>query len=1406
MLKRHKDYLRAVVAELRHVLAGYANGSGAWQRGDLDREMERLGIAPDGAITPLDALPSPTDAERRARYVADAQLASLQNSERIAARTELVERAAYSWINRLLALWVMEARGLIDETLRSNPEYGGVSEALYILRSQAPDRAAGPDGGWWAVVEDACAAQSATLPGLFDPRDPVVALRPSTPALLRCVALVGNVLPGYTVEEVEAAFADPDAIGWAYQFYQEEAKARTYAKLFSGGKAETRAEIASATQLFTERYMVQWLLQNSLGRSYHEAYPDSRLPATWAYYVQRSHEDRRQTPSIKLLSELTVMDPCMGSGHFLREAFDMLVAMYREQEPQLATAQIADRILSYHIYGVDIDPRAAQLAALSLCLRAWELIQDEHRAQERLGLVAYKPPAMNLATTPSGLSAGALERHLRRHPGDSVFKPLLEGIFAALENADLLGSLLQPGAQLDAAIVKLQQPHTIDMDFDADQAELRRTITDLAGRDSAGLKTRLLDRVAASFAAEVGSADVVADLFGREAQIGALLLQLLDRSYAIVATNPPFMGSKNMNGQVKQHVESCYPAGRRDLYAAFILRSLELCSPGGRIAMVTMNKWLLGHSYVEIRSGGGRFAGILRESQIEVLCDLGSRAFSPDNHLHDGVQVALFSILKTAPSTDHDIMALRIVAPRSPDEKHKLMLARPAEITSYPRQLAFLEIIDAPIMYYLGYELLTALTSGRKLGDTADLRTGLQTSDNRRFTRCFWEVTNENRWLPYAKGGGYCKWAGLEWLCFDWEHNGRRLKSFPASVLRAQEFYFRDGLTYTPVTGGALGIRRLHGSAFDVKGASLFSKSEEACLTELAACLNTHVCSYFTRAISRSMELHVGYLAQVPIPRSLKMLSEAGRLAESLKSRLVSALPTERTYSGSLTLGEEYATAALLHAVEGTVERDVCAAYGLSDSAVQTIMDETGCPAGWHPTLDGYDSLPDSMIALYPSARAQAVVQAPGVRGRDTLSIDVLAQLKTRLRALVESGPGTKVGSYEEVANEEGEPEDDEDARSASHTPVPAETFVEDLSIQLRVHPVSIYNLLIRLRAEGIRCKPEEQRLLEDRLSVMLLRLLGHRWPKQIEAGEPVPEWADSDGIIPITAGTGGPTVAERLRERLRAEEGDLGAQRTEALLQELVGLSLDEWVRRQFFPRHVRQFKYRPIAWHLSSVPRGGAGRRRGARRQLAFECLLYYHACGGDALARLRSLYLQPLILVEQRRAEDARRVGDETAAALAAERIAELESFAAKLRRVDEEGFACPELDELMAVEPLDRWSGDGRQVPPDREELLRSERAWHVDINDGVRVNIAPLQLAGVLASDVLKTADARKAIADRAHWRADERRWVREGKLPRCGWMGEDVPESPRWRELAPQREAERRKLEEKRKAAPERLL
>jgi len=473
----------------------------------------------------------------------------------------------------------------------------------------------------------------------------------------------------------------------------------------------------------------------------------------------------------------------------------------------------------------------------------------------------------------------------------------------------------------------------------------------------------------------------------------------------------------------------------------------------------------------------------------------------------------------------------------------------------------------------------------------------------------------------------------------------------------------------------------------------------------------------------------------------------------------------------------------------------------LNKAEIETVLEETGTPAGWYPLITGYDTLPTLPGDLDSPPLPQGLLDYLKTHERINRYDKELAHIKASLQVLYEAGPGAKNVEQEESNESTDYNESEVEIASGAHIPIPTETFLEELSVKMQIHPISVYWLLEELKAEGVRCKPEELRLLEDRLCVLVLRLLGHRWPKQLEAGELVPAWASSDGIIPLVARTGEASLAEQVRARLRAEDGELVVQQAEALLTELTGQSLEEWLRRRFFSRHMSQFKYRPIAWHLASTPAHNGNKKRGwAQRGPAFECLLYYHACSGDALARIRMQYVELLLRAERQKMQDAYLFKDEAASVLANACIQELEAFVEKLRFIEEQGFAYPELEKFMSVEPLDRWSGDGYLAPTNRDELLRNEQAWHVNINDGVRVNIAALQLAGVLASDVLKTADAKKALADRARWRADERRWVREGKLPRCGWMDEQVPESQRWTEREPERIAEQIKLEQKRQA------
>jgi len=1408
MDKRSKDLLRTLVKELRHIFTGANFEDGTILRGDLDRQLERIGIAPNGVIMPLDTLTSTHNGELRAYRIAAAQLQPIPSGQRATVRAEIVERAAYTWINRLLALRAMEARSLIRDTLRVEADYGGISEELFILRQQEPARAAGDDGGWWAVLEDACNKQAQALPGLFALDDPAAALRPSTAALLQAIDLVnGTKLPGFTLIESDAAFLDPDAIGWAYQFYQEEAKQQIDAKCKKGGKVVNRAEIAAKTQLFTEPYMVQWLLQNSLGRSYAEAYPDSTLPENWPCYIKPEKVD---IDSRVELADLTLLDPCAGSGHFLRAAFDMLVAMYREQHPDYSARKIVDTVLTTHLHGIDIDPRAAQLTALTLYLRAWELVRSEERRAN------YTPPSMNLATTPTNLNAANLLHHLEREPRDEALKPLLEGIFNALEQADILGSLLRPREYIDEAIKKLKEDHTLELDFNLDAAELRRTILEISKHSPAELKDMLFTTLLESLQREAGRTDdVSAMLFGREAEQGMRLLQLLDRYYAVVVTNPPYLGSKHMDIPLKRYVEKYYPAGKRDLYAAFILRCLELCKLGGHVAMVTQQSWMFLGAFANIRQL------IVNENTLSGIGHLGPRTFK-DLSNTNALGFVLFAIHREASKPETLVPCFRLV--HSETKEASLYKSVTAFNAGYSDPTIFItknevfKVMPGNALFYWSPKGITeAFFVRRTLTSLIDARQGLITGDNDRFLRFYWEI-KELYWKPYSKGGPFRRWFGNQELVVNWEWRGTRIKELKTPLGRQKSrpqnisYYFQEGATWTGQSSYGFSVRYLpSGFIFDAKGPAFFVRRKDVKISALIALTNSKLIQFTFSAIQPTVDYGEGYLMSLPAPStdiSSGPLAILGDIAIKLKCIQTAIVPTERyfdIFSFSSVRRSKFSSQiidALIHTIEGLNERVICKAYKLDKADIKSIFEEAGTPAGWYPLIAGYDTLPTLPNEFELPLLPQEIYDYLAQHERIHPDKQSLTRIKAKLKTLYEAEPGTK--SLEQ-ANEESvvdSSENDEEESEAmlatgAYIPIPTETFLEELSVKMELHPISVYWLLEELRAAGVRCIPEELRTLEDRLSVIILRLLGHRWPAQIEANDPVPTWAVQDGIIPLISGTGQPTLATRVRERLRAEDGDTGVPRTEQLLYELTRLTLEEWLHKKFFSHHISQFKQRPIVWHLASTPRKAPGsgrtnkRASNASRSSAFECFIYYHACTQDVLARIRTQYVEPLIQAERNQAGPSQLFGEDTATVIASERILELEAFTDQLRQIEEQGFTCNELTTFIAQEPepLDRWCGNGYVPPRSRDEFLRQEAAWHVDINDGVRVNIAPLQLAGVLASDVLKTSDARKALVDHARWRADERRWVREGKLPRCGWMSDDVPESPHWQALHKQEDA-----------------
>lgn len=1578
----HKKILRAVSLELRHTLEGSYDDRGDFQPGDLENRLNAIGVWRNRPAKPLAELTHLPDEDKTARQVVDAYLsfraeAGVGQAEAVA---EFVREAAYNWANRLLTLRCMEARGIIDEVILQKEVYGGRSMLHNRLGQRNPALLDQPDEGLFTVLLAEFAQRARELPTLFNPKAPAIALRPSLAALKRCVGLLsGTVRVGSYEAAGDELFAAPDALGWAYQYWNAEEKDRVFEKVRTEKGAKIAgADIIPATQLYTEPYMVKFLVQNSLGALWMGMYPDSDLADGWEYYVRDAD---RTSVEKKPVRDITFLDPACGSGHFHLEAFDLLYAMYEAETAHspLATRyspeEICAAILNHNLYGIDIDERAIQIAQAALWMKAKEVAWELE--PEALTDFHHHFVATNIRL-PQGKDH--LELFLRKHPEDLPLRPALETVFEGLVNAHELGSLLQLEEPVEKELRYLQGKQVeatqtpSQGNLFAELAKPSQGALPLGVESYDAWKAKTLAQLRAHFEAEAEAADLTQAFFGQSAGKGLALFDILARRYDVVAANPPWMGSKNMGDVSANYLTKNFKSAKRDLYATFIVRCVELCKESGFVSMITQQSWLFLNSYAELRANSGR-CGLLNTTRMGCLVHLGRYAFSELGNAV--IQPVLFTLKNVKCDSHHRIFSVRLNAPRDSQEQDRLLklgIANPKEqYISFNKQVLFLRISGSPLVYWLPQSILSILETETTFSDLCgQVRAGISSANSSRYVRYFWEHGYSDRWWPLAKGGGYRKWIGLNFYVHEWQFTGVRVKGNPSAAIRNEEFMGQKGWSYTLMAGGSISVRSTHqGFLYDFSGSAIFPSGKLP-----ASILNCRVCSYLLRVVTQDIKFAPGYVSQMPVPTRCEsfygLIEKLTKVILQIKGELVSRHTIESSFINfwlpdSITPSiVEYLDAVLL-TLEGVFE-DVCRnAYGLSDSEFRFLLNEMGVPSGLYPTIEGYDSFPELQQLTNPFL--SDVQEFLKLLPRINSSVNLPA-IRNQVKTLYELGPGIELD--EPLKNYLNTDTENEEEMIGARILTPAETFLEELSHKLEIHPISVYWLLKEgIEQEGWRCTPEEKRLTEDRFTVTVLHLLGHRWPTQIEANEPVPPWAEPSGIIPLTGSSPNqPTLYDRVRDRLAADFPNDNPTAIEREFADIVGAKLADWLAGSFFNRHISQFKKRPIAWQVQTSPAPGQRQRGGP----AFAALLYYHKLSADLLPTLRNQTTRDLIRAyetEQRTLRQSQNRSSEQEARLHQLEtwLTELQTFSDALQHVSERGFgdtpalqtslrqyalddamqslkatwlrrladaaadtalpdwqtradkthihpalrdwiadatahlpyhcaqvgaAAPQaaklktdpdartlatiigsqaremvsqalrlsddawfneldthvlrplLDEINTLkeqqtalesqrdnlEPQDvrgryeneqaikslkaqikkksdarnahrkaanelrqhieswqcaaavgwtDWLGqqslfdqfaslDGQRQPPQTiADFVAQESRYIPDINDGVRVNIAPLQKAGLLAADVLAAKELDKAIADRADWRADERRWCREGKLPRPGW-------------------------------------
>jgi type II restriction/modification system DNA methylase subunit YeeA len=614
-----------------------------------------------------------------------------------------------------------------------------------------------------------------------------------------------------------------EVIGWLYQFYISEKKDEVFEGLKKNKKI-TPENIPAATQLFTPHWIVRYLVENSLGRLWLLNRPNSKLAEQMDYYIA-PQEPVTDYLRIAKPEDIKLCDPACGSGHMLTYAFDLLYAIYEEEGAD--PAEIPEKILTHNLYGIEIDERAAELAAFALTMKA--------RGKQRRFLNKRIQPNI-CVLRPVKIAPQDLDAYVAE-VGRDLFTANLRTLLTQFEEADNFGSLIRPVAM--------------------EYAEIRRVLAEK------GIGNQLL--------LEHVHSDVLRVLEQAE---------YLSQRYQVVVANPPYMGGKGMNGRLGAWAKENYPDSKSDLFAMFIERNLDLVAKQGAIGMITMQSWMFLSSYEKLR------ANLLNNKTLTAMAHLGPRAF--DSIGGEVVSTTAF-VFENAPHRELKGDFLRLIDGSSETEKDRMIREaisnRDCGWHHRAASADFQRIPGQPIAYWVSESVRQAFQKGSAFGQISTPKQGLATGCNDLFLREWHEVSSRHigfdlssravaqksglRWFPYNKGGEWRKWYGNYEYVVDWEDDGLRIRDFKDADGKVRsrpqntDYYFQEGITWADITTNSFAARyAAPGFIFDVKGSSGFPSTKD--LNPVMGLMNSKLMHDFMLILNPTSTFQVGDMARVP--------------------------------------------------------------------------------------------------------------------------------------------------------------------------------------------------------------------------------------------------------------------------------------------------------------------------------------------------------------------------------------------------------------------------------------------------------------------------------------------------------------------------------------------------------------
>ena len=911
----------------------------------FDKHFARLGLGKNKQLD-IEKLPEEIRPKRR-RFEEMLENHIGETGDYEHARVKLIDELTFTLFNRLAAVKVMEAASLFPPVLTKLPEHGDRSFGHKAWLEINPHMRSEDLEGIREYLKSAFDKLGETLP-LYS-RDYPYALLPDAISLNEIIDAFNAVEKDPQVGK--EIWQSDDVLGWLYESYNNRKK-----QAHKDSKAKTEYDkVSLQSQVYTPRWVVQFLVENSLGKLYLEMFPDSEIKT--CYKIANAPQTQERQP--KPLHEIKIIDPACGSGNFLLYAFDFFYELYIDQIENYGAdydeKDIPRLIIENNLHGIDLDDRAIQLAQLGLFIKA-------KKKRRTIGKLAF-----NVVSSDFYLPEYKTVEHIFTEGTtlDQSQQELIADIWTDLQFAYKFGSLIRLDEKVKAKLRALEDKQP-DL-FTAMEIEAHKSF---AATFFQNLKTAV-----EQYAQAQGNTFLTS-----KTRDAITFLELLTTKYDVATANPPYTNSANFGPELKTFVEDNYKKPYKfhtNLYATFIKVCDNLLGDSGKLAMVHPLTFM----YIKTFEGVREY--ILSKYHINILVEAGMGGVFPQYIFVDPVFYVLEKGKKDYPSLFISLNQYSNTYKQSRKKEFMLQaisdyIAGVENEHNYTIPQEKLKIIKSwPFIYWISDEFREKFGE-TTIDDISKVLNGVKTGSNERLLRFWWEIsadknltyTEKNKhWIKYAKGGPFNKWYGNMWLCINYLNNGAEIKKSKNYALISETNSFRLGITYSDATSKGVAFRVLDSdSLFDMSGPGILLNEPED-LNYIIGILNTNLIYYIANCLNSTVHTQIGDIKRIPFVNSTQQREIISSLAStniSIKKSLLRYSLVENVYDcvpfkakldhkNSIKIFFNYENHLLTQVLinEGIINEKIFEVYELTENDKAMVLAKEGESIGALPVLAG---------------------------------------------------------------------------------------------------------------------------------------------------------------------------------------------------------------------------------------------------------------------------------------------------------------------------------------------------------------------------------------------------------------------------------------------------------------------